>query len=192
MIPNMHNMFWRADDGRVYGSATQTIGTDADANYTAWIAAGGIPLEWPRELDGTQTDAMMQAVLENYGLFVNLKYYTLFARWRKEHGGIVTTAGFPIKTDDRAQAKITGLYAASKEAPTVVTPYHATDNTIHQLDAAGMYQLNADLLTHINNCFAVSADVLAQIEAGTITAREQVDAAFDASMTQAREDWLKK
>ena len=72
-----------------------------------------------------------------------------------------------------------------------MTPYHATDNPIHQLTAARIEPVNVDLLTHINNCFSISADVLAAIEEGTITTREEIDAAFGAAMTQAAKDWLK-
>jgi hypothetical protein len=77
------------------------------------------------------------------------------------------------------------------ELPTVVTPWAAADGNVYPLDGAQIVAMNNELLTHINNCFAVFADVLAQIEAGTITTHEQIDAAFDAPMTQARKDWLK-
>ena len=55
-----------------------------------------------------------------------------------------------------------------------------------------MNTLNNDLLVHINACFQISADMLAGIAAGTVTTREQIDAAFDAPMTQAAADWLKQ
>ena len=183
--------YWLADDGRVYSGPLQAIVSQQDPGYVAWIEPGRVATAWPRDLAGNQTDAALQQVLEQHDMFVNLNYYTVNKRWQKEQGGIVATAGFPIKTNDRAQAKITGIYAASKEAPSVTTPFHAADNTVHELTAAQMYELNSDLLTHINNCFAISADVLADIQAGTITTREQVDAAFDAPITQARKDWMK-
>jgi len=184
--------YWQADDGRVYSGFTQTVVANTFPDYVTWVDAGNTPSTWPRNLGNEQTDDELQAVLSAYGMFVNLKYYSADKRWRKEHGGMVATEGFPVRTDDRSQAKITGLYAAAKENQTVVTSYHAADGTVHQLDAAKMHQLNIDLLTHINNCFAVSADVLTQIEAGTITTRGQVDAAFDAPMTAARKNWMKQ
>jgi hypothetical protein len=51
--------------------------------------------------------------------------------------------------------------------------------------------MSIELLTHINNCFSISADVLAAIEEGTITTREEIDAAFGAAMPPAAKDWLK-
>ena len=188
---NPYNSFWVAEDGRVYGSAAQAITTDADPDYLAFVENGFLPLEWARELDGSQTDAAMQAVLASYGMFLDLKYYTIDKRWRTEQGGTTSTAGFPIRTDDRSQAKITGLFTASVEDPTVVTTYQASDQTLHEIDAAGILQLHVDLLTYINACFAVSANTLGQIDAGTITTREQVDAMFGDVMTQANKNWLK-
>ena len=184
--------YWIHDDGRVFSGPKQAIVAQNDPDYLAWLHPSRQATPWPRDVDGNQTDASLQEVLEPHGMFANLTFYTVSKRWQKEQGGIVATDGFPIKTNDRAQAKITGLYAASKEAPAVVTPYHAADNSLHDLDAAQMYQLNVDLLTHINNCFAISADMLAGIADGSITTREQIDAAFDAPMTQARKDWMKK
>ena len=51
--------------------------------------------------------------------------------------------------------------------------------------------MNNELLVHINNCFSISADMVAGIEDGTITTHEQIDAAFSASIKAARKDWLK-
>ena len=51
--------------------------------------------------------------------------------------------------------------------------------------------LNNDLLTHINDCFSISAMVHSEIDDGSITTLEQIDAAFDTPMTNAAKDWLK-
>lgn len=184
--------YWLADDGRVFSGPLEQIVDATDQGYSDYVEAGNSVSTWPRDIDGSQTDAMLQDVLEPFGMFVNLINYTADKRWRKEQGGITATAGFPIKTDDRSQAKITGLYTASQEVPAVVTPFSDADNAVRQLDAAAMHQLHVDLLTHINNCFSVSAAMLAGIADGSITTREQVDAAFDAPMTQARKDWMTK
>ena len=120
-----------------------------------------------------------------------LVQYNNVRRWEKEVGGITLSFGMPIKTNDRAQAKITGVYAAQQVNPAVTTPWHAADGTVHQLTAAQIETMSIELLTHINNCFSISADVLAAIEEGTITTREEIDAAFGAAMPPAAKDWLK-
>jgi hypothetical protein len=187
---NPNDWYWLADDGRLFSSKQSTLIATDDSDYVVW-AELNVATPWPRDDAGEQTDASLQVVLAPYNLFANLTYYTPYRRWRKEQGGLTTSFGMPVKTDDRSQAKITGIYNAQQVQPLVVTDFHAADGTIHQLDAAQIGLLNKELLTHINNCFAVSSDVLAGIADGSITTREQVDAAFDAPMTQARKDWLK-
>jgi hypothetical protein len=184
------NWYWKADDGRIFASARQIIVPDTDADYLVFIQRVA-PTMWPRDTAGDQTDAALQEVLTPFNIFVTLQGYSALKRWQKEQGGITLSSGMPIKTDDRSQAKITGAYSAAVELPTVVTPWAAADGNVYPLDGAQIVAMNNELLTHINNCFAVFADVLAQIEAGTITTHEQIDAAFDAPMTQARKDWLK-
>lgn len=183
--------YWLADDGRIFASARQIIVAEDDADYLVFRQMA-MPTQWPRDDAGQQTDAELQKVLDPYNLFVSLQGYTAFKRWQKEQGGITLASGIPIKTDDRSQAKITGAYSAAVELPTVVTPWAAADGSVYPLDGAQIVAMNNELLTHINNCFAVSADVITGIEDGTITTHEQIDAAFDAPMTAARRDWLKK
>lgn len=184
--------YWVADDGRIFASARQTLVPADDADYAEFVQMA-MPSQWPRDAAGEQTDAELQLALDPYGIFVTLQSYTAHMRWQKEQGGITLASGMPLKTDDRSQAKITGAYdAAIAKTDLLPTPWHAADGTIWQLDAARITAMNTELLTHINNCFSISADCLAQIEAGTITTHAQIDAAFDAPITQARKDWLKK
>ena len=60
--------FWRAEDGRVYSSAAGASVPNDDAGYRAWCEAGGIATVWPRDDEGAQTDAALDAVLVHYGL----------------------------------------------------------------------------------------------------------------------------
>jgi hypothetical protein len=189
-IYDPHVWYWLADDGRIFAGATESIVAADDPAYVAWSAAG-VASQWPRDTTGAQTDAALQDVIGPYGMFANLNYYTASKRWQKEQAGITLASGMPIKTDDRAQAKITGVYSAQQEQPAVVTPWHAADGTIWQLDAGQIQQMNFELLTHINNCFSISADALAGIADGTITTRDQIDVIFDAPITQSRKDWLR-
>ena len=189
----------------VYSSAANALVPIADPDYMAWTAAKGepTPIDSEEELaEVLKPHAVVRPWLFNAPSFIQpaagvydagqLKAYSDDARWRKEQGGIITTQGFPIKTDDRAQAKITGVYSASLAVPAVVTPWRAADGLIVQLDAAGMAAMNDDLLTHINNCFAISADNYAAIDAGTMTTLDEIDAAFAAQITAARKAWMKR
>jgi hypothetical protein len=180
------NWYWivGGDEANVWSSRRAASIPVNDPDYVAWLAAGN----WPTPI---ATMAELEAVLAEQYPPGTLTTYTWFKRWQKEQGGITLASGMPIKTDDRAQAKITGAFVAAQELPTVITPWHAADGTVHQLDASQIVAMNNELLTHINNCFAISAEMLAGIEAGTVTTHEEIDAAFDAPMTQARRDWLK-
>ena len=137
----------------------------------------------------------MQAVVGPYGLFVNLTYYSLYKRWQKEQGGITLVSGMPIETDDRAQAKISGVMLAVLNSATALAPpgsglpnystsWHAADDTVWPIDANMIKAMNNELQNHINVCFAASAQVLAGIADGTVTTREQIDATFDDIVTR--------
>jgi hypothetical protein len=184
----------------VYSSATNTMTPVDDPAYVAWgRQATPIPSEAelaevlkPYFADRVwlfRADGFIQPTPTTYTVS-QLKAYSDDARWRKEQGGLTTTAGFPIMTDDRAQAKITGAYTASVIQPEVVTPWRCADGVVRPLDAAGIAAMNNDLLTHINNCFGVSEDNYIAIDAGEMTTREEIDAAFAAPMTKARKNWL--
>jgi hypothetical protein len=187
MLYTPSDWYWivGADEANVWSSRRAASVPISDPDYVAWLAAGGLTprLATMQELFDIMSEQYPPGTLNTY---------TAFKRWQKEQGGITLSSGMPIKTDDRAQAKITGVFVAAQEKPDMVTPWHAPDGSVHQLDASQVVAMNNELLTHINNCFAISADVLAGIEAGTVTTREEIDAAFDAATTQAHKDWLKK
>jgi hypothetical protein len=175
------------------------VGDDETQVWSSRLAAM-VPAADPEFVEWKQHEAPSRAAtMEDLRIVLAEQYppgtletYTAHKRWQKEQAGITLSAGWPIKTDDRSQAKITGVYAAIQVNPAAVTPWAAADGSVHDVSQAEITAMNTDLLTHINNCFSISADVLVQIAAGTITTREQIDAAFDAPMTQARKDWLKK
>ena len=202
---NPFNHYWiiGGSETEVYSSALNTLVPVDNPDYAAWSAsrvASPIPSE-DELADVLKQYPVVRPWLFNASSFIQpavgtysadqLKAYSDDARWRKEQAGIVTTAGFPIKTDDRAQAKISGVYSAQLAVPAVVTPWRCADGTVVQLDAAGMQEMNDDLLTHINNCFSISADNYTAIDAGTMTTLEEIDAAFAAPITAARKNWLK-
>ena len=62
-----NNWYWKAEDGRVFSSARNQIVTEADADYTKWIALK-TPTSWPRDAEGAQTDAALQEVVGPYGV----------------------------------------------------------------------------------------------------------------------------
>jgi hypothetical protein len=167
------NWYWiiGEDQTSVWSSARATAVPVDDADYVAWLVAHGVPTP-------IATKGDLQVVLAEQYPPGMLETYCISKRWQKEQAGITLTSGMPIKTDDRSQAKITGAYAAAQAMPTVTTMWQAADGSVHALDATQIIAMNEELLIHIDDCFAISAQVLTDIAAGTITTREQIDAAF--------------
>lgn len=60
--------YWRADDGRIYSSASHSLVTQDDHDFTRWTSVGGIPTIWPRDASGAQTQASMEGVLAAAGV----------------------------------------------------------------------------------------------------------------------------
>jgi hypothetical protein len=86
-----------ADDGRVFGSAKQTIVDAADTDYVKWLESQ-TPSPWPRDIAGEQTNDELQAVLRPFNLFVGLEYYAADARQRRYADDILVN-GLPFSTD---------------------------------------------------------------------------------------------
>lgn len=60
--------YWRAADGRIYGSAAQSLVDEEDPAFTAWRGAGNTPTAWPRDETDGQTVEALAAVLMPFGL----------------------------------------------------------------------------------------------------------------------------
>ena len=179
---NPSDWYWLADDGRLYSSAAQALVEDDDADYLAWCAAGRTPTPWPMTEAGDQTDAALAEVLAVYGLTLwpvplidRLLAYAADKRWQVETGGI-EVGGAAIDTSRESQAMITGAYAYSQANPAETISYKATSGWV-TIDAATMAAIATAVGAHVQACFAIEASVAAEIEDGTITTTEQIDAA---------------
>lgn len=176
---NPRHWYWGPyTDGRFYASAQQDFVDADDEGLAEWRARGFAPTLWPRDESGAQTTAALQDVLTPHGIFVDLAAYTADKRWRLETGGI-TVGGAPVRTDRESQAMINGAFALAKDSPSTSILFKT---------AAGFASLNADAIVgigravaaHVQACFAAEADVLYRINAGDISTKEQIDAAFAA------------
>ena len=98
-------------------------------------------------------------------------------RWEKEVGG-TTLSGFVVPTDDRSKIMISGARVAAEADPNFTTQWKGADGSFVTLDAAMIVAISNAVSNHVSNCFALEAQVLAQIEAGTITTVAEIDAAF--------------
>ncbi|KAB7788055.1 hypothetical protein [Methylorubrum populi] len=62
-IYNVADWYWRAADGRLFGSKASKEVPEDDPAFAAWTEAGGIPTVWPRDEEDEQTQEALDAVL---------------------------------------------------------------------------------------------------------------------------------
>jgi hypothetical protein len=170
------SMYWLADDGRVYSGPKQQPVENTDEDYLAYVSEGRIVRPWPRDITGEQTTDALQDVLTPYGMFADLAGYAADIRWRKEVGGIVV-GGVPVATDDRSKLLIAGARIKADANPEFTTKWKS-DSGFVLIDAATIIAISDAVLAHVDSCFDTENEVMAAIDAGTITTREQIDAAL--------------
>jgi hypothetical protein len=188
---NPRQMYWLADDGRIFSGPSEQIVDATDQgyiDYTDPTLSNSVSV-WPRDASGNQTDATMQAVLDAWGMFVNLNYYTVYVRWMVEQGGMTLSSGMLIETNDRSQAKINGVRGNALADSSFTTQWWAADFTIWTLDATQIAAMSSELQTFINNNFTTSANTLTSIQNGTITTRAEVDSAFGFTPAKKAGKW---
>lgn len=177
LLFNPMDWYWLASDGRVYASARQATVTDQDGDYLAWLAQDNRATPWPRDGNDDETVQALQDVLTPYGLFASLTAYAAAKRYDKEVGGVVL-GGVPIATDDRSKLMITGARVAANSDPDWTTIWQGADGNSYPLTAEQMIGISDGVQAFVSSCFAIYADVKAEIDAGTITTTGEIDAAF--------------
>lgn len=109
-------------------------------------------------------------------LKASLLSHAAMKRYGKEVDGI-EVGGASIKTDRDSQSMIAGAFALVQDDPQKVIKFRTSAGFV-DLDAAAVTAIARAVGDHVQACFALEADVVAQIEAQTLTTFEQVDAAF--------------
>lgn len=104
----------------------------------------------------------------------DLKAYAADLRWLKETSGVVV-GGIPIPTDDRAKVLLLGAAMSMTDEQTAQYVVGSVSITLTGAQFKGLY---AGLVAHVQECFATQTAVLTEIDAGTITTRAEIDAAF--------------
>lgn len=106
--------------------------------------------------------------------FTQLKRYAAAKRYEAENGG-VSVNGIAVPTNDRAKLLILG--AASSLADDDATPFIANGVNYGATTGVQFRAINTAIIGHVQASFAVLADVMVGIDAGSITTPEQIDAA---------------
>lgn len=168
--------YWLSTDGRVFSSAQEALIAPEDESFRRWLADGCQPTPWPRDADGAETIAALQEVLQPYGLFVDLKAYARNISWQKRVAG-VPIGGLHVASDPDSLTLITGMVSAAQLDPTRSFNFDTAAGPILMTAEQGI-AFGVDVLNFVQSTFDRRAEVLAKIDAGEITTKGDVDAAF--------------
>ncbi|MEI2386029.1 DUF4376 domain-containing protein [Breoghania sp. JC706] len=105
-----------------------------------------------------------------------LKAYLASVRFDAETGGLTVDA-MEIATDRDSQVKILAARVKAVADPDFTTTWKAL-NGWFALDAAAIVAMSDAVLAHVAACFTAEETIAAAIEAGEVTTRAAVDAAF--------------
>jgi hypothetical protein len=83
----------------------------------------------------------------------------------------------PHATDDRSKQMIIGARIAANADPDWTTQWVGADGSVHPVDAAIVIAISDAVQAHVNACFVTYAVVKADIDAGDITTKQEVDSA---------------
>ena len=104
--------------------------------------------------------------------------YAADRRWQAEQAG-TTWNSFPIHTDDRSQGKyLSELQAITLGVRIDGDPWKFADGIFRPVSNEDFPQLAIAAREHVRTVFGVEAVVLAEIEAGTITMHDEIEASF--------------
>jgi hypothetical protein len=109
----------------------------------------------------------------------DLVEYAATKRFRLETGGLAI-GEMSVKTDRESQALINGAYNRAMADPAKVTKFKGANGWV-TLSGEQVIAIGEAVGDHVANCFAQEEAVAADIASGSITTREQVDAAFGAA-----------
>lgn len=175
MMYDPSNWYWivDGDTSKAWSSATAGFVPVSDETYSAWLASGG----GPTPIGSLAELAEVFAAQYPGGM---LKTYAAAVRYAKEIAGC-TVGGVTYPSDRDTQAKLTAAALFAQVDNTQTFQWKLADGSFSdELSAAQMITIAAAVGGYVNSCFAEEAAVVAEIDAGTITTRAQVDAAFAA------------
>lgn len=109
---------------------------------------------------------------------MTLQQYAAAKRWEREVGGMVWN-GWPVLSDRESQSKIIAEAVAIEKGERIDgEPWKFADGEFRQLTNEQMDELAAAVRLHVRNSYGIEAQVLAAIDAGSISTEAQIDAAF--------------
>ena len=131
-----------------------------------------------------QYDQQVQAAMANFPQMQldGLKTYAASVRYRKESAGLSVDVGggvtVAIETTVASQSKISSAAQLAQVNPNFTTNWKQADGTFVLLSADQIVKMNESVTAYVSSCYATEKDCIDQIDAGTITSNDQIDAIF--------------
>lgn len=174
--------YWRREDGSLFSSARIESVADSDPDFLAWAEDGTPVSQYPRDEAGNESVAELQRVLDAYDLHASLAAYQAKVRYGAEIRGVtVEVGGEPVPVSTRREdrdglgqtmlAILGGLRADGAS-------FKFADGVSRPATNAEMQVAIATAFGHVQAAFDTETTVLADIAAGTIATKAEVEAAY--------------
>ncbi|MGY5805356.1 DUF4376 domain-containing protein [Rhizobium sp. LEGMi12c] len=165
--------FWLALAAKIT-SGLDATGKDAilDQLSNKEAALVSSATEWP------ETPASLLSIVASWSLEpepVDLYAYAASKRYAVETGGIIIDGEMRIMTDRASQSLITGAYNYVQANPEVAMKFKTVSGFV-ELTAGQMTAIANAVGAHVQAAFAAEGEVNAQIIAGSISTKAEIDA----------------
>lgn len=180
--------YWLKADGSLFSSARIATVPASDEAYVEWAAEGGVATRYPVDVEGNESEAELQAVLNAYGLHANLAHYAGALRYADQIAGVAVKVGggtyrFDTDGDGRSSLNETLSLAANYEAANGAGSFKTSWKTLdgftkNPLTIADLQMVGLAVGSHVLSCFGKEAGAVAAIAAGTMATKEAIEAAF--------------
>lgn len=176
--------YWQRSDGTLFSSRRLETVPPTDRDFQAWSSRGNIPTPYPKE-DGRESTAALQVELDKYNLHASLDHYAAGVRYAAEISGVDAKIGgetLRIATDRDTvagmQVVILRLMRGIRKDGEALKVF--ADGAIRPATNADAEAAIDAALNHVQAAFDLEGMVQADIAAGKITSKADVDSAFTA------------
>lgn len=107
---------------------------------------------------------------------MRLKDYAAGVRWQKTQAGMTLPSGVRIKTDETSKAKLDQALAMLEKGWVPSLAWKVGPGEYITLDTAAMTGVAQAVAAYEQACFIAEQNIAAEIDAGTITSKAEVDA----------------
>jgi hypothetical protein len=188
MVFNPTNWFWFiGDDTKVYASARNIYVDPSDQAYVAWSEGN----HTTTLQDEAEAWYYMKAVLPNWmfdgttfvqpgeGAYTptQLKNYSGVVEDVAANSGMVA-AGIPIGTDPATKRKVADARTAAEADPDYTSTIVGSDGNLYPVNSTKLIEMSDAVIAYGTVLNDTYATLHTDIDAGTVTTLEQINAAF--------------